>query len=64
MISLESLLFDSDDKKSDAPTVAKPIIIVNIPNQWRINTSRWTNNFESIAVNIITAPEWKVINIF
>lgn len=56
--------FDSVDKKSEAPTVAKPNIIVNIPNQWRRDTSRWTNTLEKIAVKIITAPESNVNKIF
>jgi len=52
--------FESDDNKSDTPTVANPIIIVNMPNQWRTDTSRWTNIFENIAVKIITAPKNKI----
>lgn len=54
------LSFDLDDKKSDVPTVAKPTIIVNMPNQWRMDTSRWTNIFENKAVNIITEPKIKL----
>jgi len=53
-------LSDSADKKSEAPTVAKPTMIVNIPSQWRTDTSRRTNIFEKIAVKIITAPESKI----
>jgi len=40
IIPLVDFGFDSDDNKSDMPTVANPIIIVNIPNQWRTDTCR------------------------
>jgi len=56
IISLVDFDCGSVDNKSDIPTVANPIIIVNIPNQWRTDTCRWTKIFENIAVNIITAP--------
>lgn len=56
MIWLVDLELSPDVKKSDTPTVANPIIIVNMPNQWRTDTCRWTKIFENIAVKIITAP--------
>lgn len=59
LVSLD-LEFDPVDNRSDIPTVANPMIIVNMPNQWRTDTSRWTKSFENIAVNIITAPKRKI----
>lgn len=56
MIWLADFELDSDDNKSDIPTVASPMIIVNMPNQCRTDTCRCTNIFENIAVKIITAP--------
>jgi len=56
IISLVDFEFESVDNKSDIPTVANPIIIVNMPNQWRTDTCRWIKIFENIAVKIITAP--------
>lgn len=56
MISLVDFEFESVDRKSDIPTVANPIIIINMPNQWRTDTCRCTKIFENIAVKIITAP--------
>jgi len=56
MMSLVDFEFEPADNKSDIPTVANPIIIVNMPNQWRTDTCRCTNIFENIAVKIITAP--------
>lgn len=38
MMSLVDFEFESADNKSDIPTVANPIIIVNMPNQWRTDT--------------------------
>lgn len=51
------------DNKSDTPTVPKPIIIVNIPNQWRTDTCRCTNIFENIAVKIMTEPKTNIIEV-